>query len=137
MKRMTKQRQAILECFKTANRPLSVDEILELASIAVPQLNLATVYRNLKLLVEDKMIATVDLPGNNTRYEQIGLKHHHHFLCHGCNKLFDVEGCPAGIAALVPKGFKLIGHAITLTGYCRDCTQDKKDRLAITLIDHR
>jgi Fur family transcriptional regulator, ferric uptake regulator len=121
MKRMTKQRQAILECFKTVHRPLSVEEILDIASGNVPQLNLATVYRNLKLLVEDQMIATVDLPGSNTRYERIGLEHHHHFHCFKCNKLFDVEGCPAGITALVPKGFKLLGHAITLTGYCMDC----------------
>lgn len=126
MKRMTKQRQAILECFKTVNRPMSVEEILEIASNAVPQLNLATVYRNLKLLVEDHMIATVDLPGNNTRYERIGLKHHHHFHCHGCNKLFDVEGCPEGIAALVPKGFRLVSHAITLAGYCFECAKNNK-----------
>lgn len=121
MKRMTKQRHAILECFKTANRPLSVEEILAIASMAVPQLNLATVYRNLKLLVEDNMLAIVELPGNNTRYEKIGLKHHHHFLCYECNKLFDVEGCPEGIATLIPRGFKLIAHAITLSGYCKDC----------------
>lgn len=123
MKRMTKQRQAIMECFKTVKRALSVEEILEMASTKVPQLNLATVYRNLKLLVEDKMIATVDLPGSNSRYEPIGLKHHHHFLCYGCDKLFDVEGCPGGISALVPKGFQLLDHAITLNGYCLDCTE--------------
>lgn len=126
MKRMTKQRQAILDCFKTSHRPLSVEEILKSAGSAVPQLNLATVYRNLKILVEEGMIATVELPGNNTRYECVGLKHHHHFLCHDCNRLFDVEGCPEGISKLVPKGFKLISHAITLAGYCLDCSKNHK-----------
>lgn len=125
MKRITKQRQAIFDCFKTINRPLSVEEILDIASASVPQLNLATVYRNLKLLIEDKMITIVELPGSHTRYEKIGLKHHHHFLCCECNKLFDVDGCPEGIAALVPKGFKLLSHAITLTGCCQECIQNR------------
>ena len=126
MKRMTKQREAILECFKATKRPLSVEEILKLAGVSVPQLNLATVYRNLKLLIEDAMIETVDLPGNNTRYELIGLSHHHHFHCHSCDRLFDVEGCPEGISTLVPKGFRLTSHAITLAGYCKDCLQSHK-----------
>lgn len=126
MKRMTRQRQAILDCFKTFNRPLSVEEILKIASAHVHQLNLATVYRNLKLLVEERIIVPVDLPGNNTRYECVDLSHHHHFLCHGCNRLFDVNGCPEGISSLVPKGFKLISHAITLAGYCVDCVQNNK-----------
>ena len=126
MKRMTRQRQAILDGFKTSHRPLSVEEILKIAGTVVPQLNLATVYRNLKLLVEEGMIAAVDLPGNNTRYECVGLKHHHHFLCHDCNRLFDVDGCPEGISLLVPKGFKLTNHAITLSGYCGDCLSKNK-----------
>jgi Fur family ferric uptake transcriptional regulator len=121
MKRMTRQRQAIFDCFETSTGPLSVEELLKLAADAVPHLNLATVYRNLKILVEEKMIAPVDLPGQSTRYERIGLQHHHHFLCHNCNKLFDVEGCPQGISRLVPKGFKLTSHTITLEGYCKEC----------------
>lgn len=126
MKRITRQRQAILDCFKTSNRPLSVEEILKSAGVAVPQLNLATVYRNLKLLIEEGAIATVDLPGNNTRYECVGLEHHHHFLCNSCNRLFDVDGCPEDILGLVPEGFKLLSHAITLAGYCSDCTKENK-----------
>ena len=123
MKRMTRQRQAILDCFKKCSRPLSVEEILQDAAEAVPQLNLATVYRNLKLLVDEGIISPVDLPGGNPRYECVGLKHHHHFLCEKCNRLFDVHGCPEGISGMVPQGFKLLGHTITLSGMCADCLQ--------------
>lgn len=122
MKRITKQRLAIMDSFKSFNRPLSVEEILKNACAIVPQLNLATVYRNIKLLLEEGLITTVNLPGNNARYECVGLEHHHHFLCNDCNRLFDVEGCPEGLTTLVPKGFKLKTHAITLTGTCMDCS---------------
>lgn len=120
---MTKQRQAILECFKREDRPLGVEEILADACKAVPQLNLATVYRNLKLLIDEGLICPVDLPGLKTRYESVGLKHHHHFLCNECDRVFDVKGCPEGISALVPNGFQLTSHAITLEGFCEDCVE--------------
>ena len=121
MKRMTRQRQAILDCFKRSPHPLAIEEILKSASANVPQLNLTTIYRNLKILIEQGMITAVDLPGQNTRYESVGLHHHHHFLCQECNRLFDVKGCPEGISALVPPGFKLTNHTITLAGFCVDC----------------
>lgn len=121
MKRMTKQRQSILECFKNVGRPLGIEEILEEAGKTVPQLNLATVYRNLKILMNEGLILPVDLPGMKTRYESFGLHHHHHFFCKKCNKVFDVKGCPEGITSLVPAGFKLVSHAITLDGYCDVC----------------
>jgi Fur family ferric uptake transcriptional regulator len=121
MKRMTRQRQMIVNCLKEAKRPLSVEEILEAASKSIPHINLATVYRNLKMLIEEKQILAVDLAGNSKRYEFVGLEHHHHFLCLKCDRLFDVVGCPKGIDELIPPGFKMIGHNITLHGYCPGC----------------
>jgi Fur family ferric uptake transcriptional regulator len=121
MKRMTRQRQAIVECFKKNKRPLSVEEVLKEASKSIPQLNLATVYRNVKLLIDEGQIVAVDLAGGSTRYELVDLDHHHHFLCQKCDRLFDIPGCPSGIGSLVPKGFQLLNHTITLNGYCASC----------------
>lgn len=126
MKRMTRQRQTIMDCLKEAKRPLSVEEILAAAAKKIPQINLATVYRNLKMLIDDKQILSVDLAGNSKRYEFVGLEHHHHFLCLQCNRLFDVVGCPKGIGELIPPGFKMVGHSITLHGYCPACQADDK-----------
>ena len=125
MKRMTRQRQTIVDCLKEAKRPLSVEEILFAASKTIPHINLATVYRNLKMLIEDKQIMPVDLAGNSKRYEFVGLAHHHHFLCLKCDRLFDVEGCPKGIHELIPPGFKMVSHNITLHGYCPACQQSE------------
>ena len=51
MERSTRQRRAIREAFLEAGRPLSPQEVLELARKKVPSLGLATVYRTLKGLV--------------------------------------------------------------------------------------
>ena len=119
--RMTEQRRAILSAFNGAGRPLSPTEVLELASEEVPQLNLTTVYRNLKGLVEREELVLVALPGQAARYELAGLDHHHHFLCEGCDRVFDVPGCPGSIQRLTPAGFETTAHEVTLVGRCRGC----------------
>ncbi|MFN4901404.1 MAG: transcriptional repressor, partial [Betaproteobacteria bacterium] len=51
MPRSTKQRAAIAEALRRAARPLLPPEILSDAQQSVPNLNLATIYRNLNLLI--------------------------------------------------------------------------------------
>ena len=53
LRRNTTQRMAIEEVFRQNDRPLGVDEVLAYGRKLVESLNQATVYRNLKLLVDD------------------------------------------------------------------------------------
>jgi Fur family ferric uptake transcriptional regulator len=54
-----------------------------------------TVYRNLKNFMADGSIAVVQVPGQAPRYElaSAAAKHHHHFHCERCDRLFDLPGC--------------------------------------------
>ncbi len=121
MKRMTKQRKAILECLESAKRPLCIEEILSYTSLEIPQINLSTVYRNIKMLLEENLISLVELPGENPFYEIQHTTHHHYFLCSKCSKTYSIQSCPKGLLDMVPKGFLLLNHSITLHGFCRDC----------------
>ena len=60
----------------------------------MPALAIATVYRNLKLLVDAAEIVAVTLPGESPRYEPARHAHHHHFQCTTCKRVFDVHACP-------------------------------------------
>ena len=53
MERNTRQRSAIRDAIAQAQRPLLPQEVLEAARTEVPGLGIATVYRNLKALVEE------------------------------------------------------------------------------------
>lgn len=121
MERSTRQRAAIREVIAAAERPLLPQEVLTLAHAQVPGLGLATVYRNLKALVEDGALQPVDLPGQGTRYELAQRPHHHHFQCLVCQRVFDVHGCPGDLRALAPAGFEVASHEINLYGRCSDC----------------
>lgn len=122
MQRDTQQRRTILEVVQGANRPLSPQEILARAQETLPRLGIATVYRAVKLMEEAGDISPVDLPGEARRYERAGMKHHHHFSCRACGRVFDLEGCPGNIDRLVPKGFRLETHEILLYGLCDRCS---------------
>ncbi|MGQ9510712.1 MAG: Fur family transcriptional regulator [Thermaceae bacterium] len=126
MERRTKQRQAIRSVFLEAQRPLSPQEVLALAQKRVPGLGLATVYRTLRGLLEEGFLVQVNLPGQSPRYERAGQAHHHHFLCQVCGRVFEITGCPQDVEKLVPPGFTVQGHEITLYGLCPSCAQGSK-----------
>jgi Fur family transcriptional regulator, ferric uptake regulator len=121
MERSTRQRTAIRAAIEAAGRPLSPQEMLEAAQAEVPALSLATVYRNLKTLVDEGDITTVMLPGDSPRYEPARHAHHHHFQCTICKRVFDVHDCPGDLARLAPKGFTVESHELTLYGRCDTC----------------
>ncbi len=121
MERSTRQRDAIKSVIDSARRPLSPQEILEGAKNQVSGLGIATVYRNLKSMVESNSLVVVSLPGESARYESAGHQHHHHFHCTGCNRVFDVHQCPGSMLDLAPKGFSVDRHELTLYGKCDEC----------------
>lgn len=122
MTRTTRQKTAIRSVLEAAHRPLSPQEILEAARSQVPELGIATVYRNLKSLLELGEIHAVPLPGDSPRYEpsSVASVHHHHFQCTVCGRVFDLQGCRQDFAAMIPPGFTLERHEITLYGRCAD-----------------
>ena len=120
--RNTSQRRAIRDAIEQADRPLDANEVLDAAKLE--GLGLATVYRTLKLGVEEGWLKPVELPNSPTRYEMAGKKHHPHFECRECNKVFDIEGCPGNLQDLVPEDFILEDHEIILYGRCGKCPED-------------
>ncbi len=107
----------------SSGRPLRVDEILAGVSPDLPKTNVSTIYRAIQRWLEDGQLVEVALANQPPHYElaEIAAHHHHHFRCLKCEKLFDVEGCVAGLEALLPKGFVLESHEITLEGKCAKC----------------
>jgi Fur family ferric uptake transcriptional regulator len=126
MIRNTKQRQIIEDVLQTAARPLSVDEILDAAQHLKPTLGIATVYRNVKSLVEDGRAVAVDLPGDGPRYELAGKGHHHHFHCRGCGKVFETKPCEGSLRQLISRQFEITGHELILYGRCPVCRQAQR-----------
>jgi Fur family ferric uptake transcriptional regulator len=121
LERTTRQRNAIRNAIESAGRPLTPEEILVAARTKVARLGLATVYRNLKLLLAEGAVAAITLSGDSPRYEAARAGHHHHFQCTTCRRVFDMKGCPGDLRRLAPRGFRVEHHEVTLYGRCSDC----------------
>ena len=138
--RRTRQQTAIEDIFSNTDRPLSPQEVHDLARKVIPSLGLATVYRALNHMVEARelrvvglmnvqfavrgeeiFVLVVELPGQTARYESADLSHHHHFHCLECDKVFDLDGCLLKANLNLPEGYRVVSHDITLAGTCPDC----------------
>ena len=125
-RRSTTQRAAIENVFRQHERPLSVDDILKYGRRLVASLNQATVYRNLKILVDDGWLNRISHPSFGTLYERTGKGHHHHFHCRRCNRAFELPGCALKEEDIVPDGFVVEDHDIFLFGVCPSCASDSQ-----------
>lgn len=131
--RRTQQRQAIVAAIRAAAGPLTVEEIHELAQREVAHLGIATVYRTVKLLLEAGRLRTVTLPDGKCRYEAANLGHHHHFRCRRCKQVFDLNMCPLSLPEgdLLPGGFHVEQHEITLYGLCPQCNKKSEGEVSV------
>lgn len=127
-KRKTQQRKAIELVFENAKRPLSIDDVVSQGRAFAPSINQATVYRNLKLLLDDGWLTKIQMPTAGPFYERSDRDHHHHFLCRLCNKAFELMGCLLkSKSPLVPQGFHVEKHDVILYGTCDSCSKEKCD----------
>jgi Fur family ferric uptake transcriptional regulator len=121
LNRNTRQKDAIRTAFMGSNRPLSPEEVYSAAQKHVKGISMATVYRNLGLLVAESWLSTVEVPGDSARYEVAGKEHHHHFQCDWCGKMFDMPGCGIQTRHKLPRGFRVTRHEFFLYGHCAEC----------------
>lgn len=122
MTRDTRQKRAIRDAFKRADRPLSPEQARTVAAKESDGLGIATVYRTVRSLLENGQLTLVDIPGRGTYYEVAGKGHHHHFACEDCGAVFELEGCISEFQGRLPPGFRTRGHDVTIFGSCATCT---------------
>lgn len=89
--RDTKQRNAIKRAFFEHRRPLGPKEVLQFASEEVPNIGIATVYRNIKALQEEKELIAVEIPGQPPRYCIPGDRTSCLFVCEKTDRVFFVD----------------------------------------------
>jgi Fur family transcriptional regulator, peroxide stress response regulator len=122
MIRQTKQRQAIMGILERATDHPTAAELYERVRRLLPTIGYATVYRNLRALVQEGLVREVQL-GNAARYEW-AIERHDHAVCRSCGKLVDVK---AHLAAeeleeiARQTGFRITEHYTELYGLCSDC----------------
>jgi Fur family peroxide stress response transcriptional regulator len=120
---LTHQRLAVYEELAARHDHPSAESLYASLKASYPSLSLATVYKTLQTLHEMGMVARVDSPAAQARYDAI-VETHHHAVCASCGRIEDVfdprlDRLPEPKAA----GFKIEGHSVHFHGLCAACAK--------------
>lgn len=117
--KMTGQRRVIARVLSDAADHPDVEELYRRASALDRRISIATVYRTVRLLEEQGILARRDFGGGRARYEPSEHGHHHHLIDVDTGRVIEFEDPEhervlAAIAARL--GFDLVSHRLTLFG---------------------
>ena len=119
----TFQRMQLLENMDKYGH-MSVDDIYEEVVKTHPSLSLATVYKNIILMVENGVLVEVPIAGKKSKYE-LAKEDHIHLVCIECGDVEDkphMQETDTLLHTLTNnEHFKLKKQQINLYGVCEKC----------------
>ena len=121
----TFQRIQLLESIEDHGH-MSIEEIYNEVVRTYPSLSLATVYKNIIVMVENGVLTEVSIEGKKPKYE-LSKEDHIHLICTECGEVEDkprMQDADISLNALAKSGhFKLTKQQINLYGVCENCQE--------------
>jgi len=123
--RITPQRHAIIEYLIESGTHPTADEIYKALEGKFPNMSVATVYNNLRVLREVGMVKELNFGDSSSRFDYITTDHYH-IICEKCGEMndFHYDGLE-GINFFVEKvtGFEVTNHRMEVYGICPTCKE--------------
>ena len=126
--RKSQHRERILEILEETRSHPTADWIYMRLKEEIPELSLGTVYRNLKVLMDQGLIQKLPFGSTFDRFEA-KIAPHYHLVCEKCGLVEDFEMPQyAAINSQAEKmsEFKISRHRIDFFGICGKCRKDNK-----------
>lgn len=124
--RNSKQRDAVYADLMSRYDHPTADEVYFSVKKDLPNISLATVYRNLKLLENEGLILKITTEDSD-RYDG-HTQTHYHLMCDRCKKVSDLNiKNEFNLNELPDNEFngEIRTHALLFFGLCKDCKQTK------------
>lgn len=122
--RITETRKAILSYMIEARHHPSAEQIYKDLKPDYPHMSLATVYNNLKVLIEEGFVNEIKLSHDNTSYFDFMGHRHLHIACERCGKItdfVDVDIPHVRKEAEAQTDYKVTRTQLLMYGICPDC----------------
>lgn len=120
----SKKRDAILGCLSGTTSHPSAEWVYAQLKPQIPDLSLATVYRNIKLFCEEGALQSVGVINGLERYDA-NTAPHVHFVCTACGAVLDVPQLeiPDTLAAQAAAqlGGEVHSSQLSFRGVCKNC----------------
>ena len=119
-----RKRDAILNCVRSTDAHPSADWVFEHVKEQVPDISLATVYRNLALFKEQGLITSLGTVKGVERFDG-NTEPHVHFICTQCGNVLDLPeiSVPEELNSAVTQssGGRVDNCQLSFTGICGEC----------------
>lgn len=113
----SQKREKILKIFQSKDL-LTANEVCEL----LPEIDRATIYRNINLFVEKGILREVNIRKGITSYEIKDEKDlHQHFICEDCDKVIPIDIKPELIKTMIPENVEVEDFELNFKGKCQNC----------------
>ena len=125
MFRKSKKREKILEILRNTRSHPTAEWVYNEIRKEFPRISLGSVYRNLNVLIEQKLIKKVGTNESQERFDAT-TDQHYHFVCKSCNKILDIEKpVELDLDKEFEKNssFKIAHHNLTFYGLCPACVK--------------
>lgn len=123
MNNYSKQRIIVLEAFNYLNHP-TAEQIYDKVHEDNPTISKSTVYRNLNVLLKNKIIKKIKVLTGPDRFDYVD-KEHYHVICNKCGKVFDFmyKFKQDEIKEIIHNQTGVVTNvdSITLYGICEEC----------------
>src|SRR6202451_63366 len=126
--RRTPQRYAVMAFLMEQNRHPTAVEIFEAVNRVDPRSSKATVYNNLRDLVQAGLVREVAVEGRAARFDAKGVLHHH-FICDRWGNVEDIEWYAVPKPAARSLGKRLLRECeLIFRGLCTKCAPRRASR---------
>ena len=109
-----------------SGRPHSTaDDIDKVVRAELGTISRQAVYDALGTLTEKEILRRIQPAGSPARYEDRVGDNHHHLICRGCGRTFDINCAVGDVPCLTADddhGFEIDEAEVIYWGRCRDCS---------------
>ena len=126
--RITPQRHAVLEYLLNSMVHPTADEIYKALEDKFPNMSVATVYNNLRVLREIGLVRELTYGDSSSRFD-CDMSDHYHVICDSCGKIVDFHYPQLDEVEQLAQhvtNFDVTHHRMEIYGLCKECKDKEK-----------
>lgn len=123
MLKYSRQREKIENYLKNTKEHPTAEHIFTELRKEIPDISLATVYRNLNLLCSQGLAQRISFGEAEDRYDA-DVSSHGHFICNSCGRVLDFYGDAVNLSVVLEEignDSEVYNHKLFVYGQCSKC----------------
>lgn len=127
--RITETRKAVIDFIIQSHDHPSADMIYQALLPAFPNMSLATVYNNLKVLIDEGFVSELKVRNDTTTYYDFMGHQHLNVICEKCGRIADMDLDLPDVQqeAADQTGYQITKSQMVVYGICPDCVARQQE----------